>query len=144
MRSGVRPYRHRRPDPLGLSALFPDETAASAAAFLALVHRWFATRGVVIRALLTDNGSAYRAGMGRASGEAAGGCSMSCSPDSTSSDAWECGLTPAHMLQAIMLTPTNVARRALWVVRPWLFAMSSEPQVARPCRPEDERPSRAD
>ena len=42
------------------AALFPDETAASAAAFLALVHRWFATRGVVVRALLTDNGSAYR------------------------------------------------------------------------------------
>jgi hypothetical protein len=45
---------------LAYAALVPDETAASAAAFLALVHRWFATRGVVIRALLTDNGSAYR------------------------------------------------------------------------------------
>jgi transposase InsO family protein len=45
---------------LAYAALFPDETAASAAAFLALVHRWFATRGVVVRALLTDNGSAYR------------------------------------------------------------------------------------
>jgi transposase InsO family protein len=42
------------------AALFPDETAASAAAFLALVHRWFAARGITVRALLTDNGSAYR------------------------------------------------------------------------------------
>jgi transposase InsO family protein len=42
------------------AALFPDETAVSATAFLALAHRWFAARGVVVRALLTDNGSAYR------------------------------------------------------------------------------------
>jgi transposase InsO family protein len=45
---------------LAYAALFPDETAASAAAFLALAHRWFAARGVVVRGLLTDNGSAYR------------------------------------------------------------------------------------
>lgn len=45
---------------LAYAALFPDETAVSAAAFLALAHRWFAARGVVMRALLTDNGSAYR------------------------------------------------------------------------------------
>ena len=46
--------------PLAYAALFPDETATSAAAFLALAHRWFAGRGVAMRALLTDNGSAYR------------------------------------------------------------------------------------
>ena len=45
---------------LAYAALFADETAASAAAFLTLAHRWFAARGVPIRALLTDNGSAYR------------------------------------------------------------------------------------
>ena len=45
---------------LAYAALFPDETAASAAAFLALAHRWFAGRGVAMQALLTDNGSAYR------------------------------------------------------------------------------------
>jgi transposase InsO family protein len=45
---------------LAYAALFPDETAASATAFLALAHRWFATRGVPVRGLLTDNGSAYR------------------------------------------------------------------------------------
>jgi len=45
---------------LAYAALLPDETAASATAFLALAHRWFAARGVAIRALLTDNGSAYR------------------------------------------------------------------------------------
>jgi len=44
---------------LAYAALFADETAVSAAAFLAAAHRWFATRGVRIRALLTDNGSAY-------------------------------------------------------------------------------------
>jgi len=45
---------------LAYAALFPDETAVSAAAFLALAHRWFAHRGVAMQALLTDNGSAYR------------------------------------------------------------------------------------
>jgi transposase InsO family protein len=42
------------------AALLPDETAASATAFLAVAHRWFVARGVRIQALLTDNGSAYR------------------------------------------------------------------------------------
>ena len=32
---------------LAYAALFPDETATSAAAFLALAHRWFARRGVI-------------------------------------------------------------------------------------------------
>jgi transposase InsO family protein len=45
---------------LAYAALFSDETAASATAFLALAHRWFAARGVAVQALLTDNGSAYR------------------------------------------------------------------------------------
>ena len=45
---------------LAYAALFPDETAVSAAAFLVLAHRWFAHRGVAMQALLTDNGSAYR------------------------------------------------------------------------------------
>jgi transposase InsO family protein len=45
---------------LAYAALFPDETAVSATAFLALAHRWFAARGVAVRGLLTDNGSAYR------------------------------------------------------------------------------------
>ena len=45
---------------LAYAALFPDETAASATAFLALAHRWFAAQGVAVHALLTDNGSAYR------------------------------------------------------------------------------------
>lgn len=45
---------------LAYAALFADETAASATAFLALAHRWFAARGVRIRGLLTDNGRAYR------------------------------------------------------------------------------------
>jgi transposase InsO family protein len=45
---------------LAYAALFPDETAVSATAFLALAHRWFAARGVALQALLTDNGSAYR------------------------------------------------------------------------------------
>jgi len=45
---------------LACAALFPDETAASATAFLALAHRWFAARGVRTQGLLTDNGSGYR------------------------------------------------------------------------------------
>ena len=45
---------------LACAALLPDETAASATAFLALAHRWFAARGVRIHGLLTDNGSGYR------------------------------------------------------------------------------------
>jgi transposase InsO family protein len=45
---------------LAYAALFPDESAVSAAAFLVLAHRWFARRGVAVQALLTDNGSAYR------------------------------------------------------------------------------------
>jgi len=45
---------------LACAALLPDETAASATAFLAVAHRWFAARGVRIQGLLTDNGSGYR------------------------------------------------------------------------------------
>lgn len=45
---------------LAYAALLPDETAASATAFLVLAHRWFAARGVRIHGLLTDNGSGYR------------------------------------------------------------------------------------
>jgi len=45
---------------LAYAALFPDKTAASATAFLALAHSWFAARGVRIHGLLTDNGSGYR------------------------------------------------------------------------------------
>lgn len=42
------------------AAILPDETAASVTAFLDRAHRWFAARGIVIAALLTDNGSGYR------------------------------------------------------------------------------------
>src|SRR5258708_2785792 len=44
---------------LAYAALLPDQTAASAAAFLTGVQRWFAARGVRIEGLRTDNGSAY-------------------------------------------------------------------------------------
>ncbi len=44
---------------LAYAALLPDETAVSAAAFLLRAQRWFATQGVPIQALFTDNGSAY-------------------------------------------------------------------------------------
>ena len=44
---------------LAYGARLPDETGASAAAFLTAAQRWFATKGVPIQALLTDNGSAY-------------------------------------------------------------------------------------
>jgi len=42
------------------SALFPDETGASCAAFLAQAHAWFARQGVTIQRILTDNGPGYR------------------------------------------------------------------------------------
>jgi transposase InsO family protein len=48
---------------LAYAALFPDETAVSTAAFLTQATGWFARQGVRIRALLTDNGSGYRAGL---------------------------------------------------------------------------------
>jgi len=44
---------------LAYAALLPEQTGVSAAAFLTAAQRWFARRGVVIQALLTDNGSAY-------------------------------------------------------------------------------------
>lgn len=46
---------------LAYAELYPDETAASASAFLLRAVAWFRQQGVRIRALLTDNGSAYRA-----------------------------------------------------------------------------------
>jgi transposase InsO family protein len=39
--------------------ILPNETAITTSAFLARAVSWFADRGVAIRALLTDNGSAY-------------------------------------------------------------------------------------
>ena len=45
---------------IAFSAIFPDETAASAAAFLEQALAYFARLGIVFRALLTDNGAAYR------------------------------------------------------------------------------------
>jgi|SRR5579864_2577740 len=44
---------------LAYGALLPDERGPSAVAFLVAARRWFAKQGVRIRALLTDNGSAY-------------------------------------------------------------------------------------
>ncbi|MEZ4584771.1 MAG: IS481 family transposase [Gemmatimonadales bacterium] len=41
-------------------ALFPDETAASTAAFLQAAVTWFAAQGIRWRALMTDNGGGYR------------------------------------------------------------------------------------
>lgn len=46
---------------LAYAALFPDESAVSAAAFLTQAVAWFRRQGIVGRALLTDNGFAYRA-----------------------------------------------------------------------------------
>lgn len=40
---------------LGYAALFPDETAASCAAFLRQAQRWFASHGITIERILTDN-----------------------------------------------------------------------------------------
>ena len=40
--------------------VLPDETAASAIGFLDRAQAWFAQQGVIIKALLSDNGSCYR------------------------------------------------------------------------------------
>jgi transposase InsO family protein len=48
---------------LAYAALFPDETAVSTAAFLTQATGWFARQGVRVQALMTDNGSGYRAGL---------------------------------------------------------------------------------
>lgn len=45
---------------LAYAALFPDESAVSTAAFLAQAVAWFRRHGIRGRALLTDNGLAYR------------------------------------------------------------------------------------
>jgi hypothetical protein len=45
---------------IAFSAILPDETAASAAAFLGQALAYFARLGIDFRALLTDNGSACR------------------------------------------------------------------------------------
>jgi transposase InsO family protein len=45
---------------IAFSAIFPDETAASTAAFLCQALAYYARLGIHFRALLTDNGPAYR------------------------------------------------------------------------------------
>jgi transposase InsO family protein len=45
---------------LAYAEVLPDERAQTALAFLRRALAWFADRGVVIRRLLTDNGSCYR------------------------------------------------------------------------------------
>ncbi len=46
---------------IAFSAIFPDETAASTVAFLGQALAYYARLGIRFRALLTDNGPAYRA-----------------------------------------------------------------------------------
>lgn len=45
---------------LAFTGTYPDERAASAVAFLHAAVGWYASLGITIRRLLTDNGSAYR------------------------------------------------------------------------------------
>lgn len=46
---------------LAYSEVLPDETAATAAGFLARAVVWYAALGITVERLLTDNGSCYRA-----------------------------------------------------------------------------------
>lgn len=46
---------------LAYSEVLPDETAATAAGFLARAVAWYAALGITVERLLTDNGSCYRA-----------------------------------------------------------------------------------
>src|SRR5207237_7938854 len=45
---------------LAYAEIYPDETAASATAFLGRAVRWFARWGVQVRAVMTDNESGFR------------------------------------------------------------------------------------
>lgn len=45
---------------LAYAALFPDQSAASCAAFLHCALRWFAGHGITVERILTDNGGGYR------------------------------------------------------------------------------------
>ena len=45
---------------LAYSEVLPDERAATAVGFWGRALAWFAERGVTVRAVLTDNGPAYR------------------------------------------------------------------------------------
>jgi transposase InsO family protein len=45
---------------LAYAEIYPDETAASATAFLGRAARWFAGWGVTVRAVMTDNGGGFR------------------------------------------------------------------------------------
>lgn len=45
---------------LGFAAVYPDETFASAQAFLAECERFYARHGITIERVLTDNGSCFR------------------------------------------------------------------------------------
>ena len=45
---------------LAYAEIYPDETAASATAFLSRATQWFARWGVTVRAVMTDNGSGFR------------------------------------------------------------------------------------
>jgi len=46
---------------LAYAAILPDETAISTSAFLRSAVNWFTRQGITWRALMTDNGSGYRA-----------------------------------------------------------------------------------
>jgi transposase InsO family protein len=45
---------------LAYAEIHPDETSQTAAGFLTRAQVWFATRGIVIHQVLTDNGGCYR------------------------------------------------------------------------------------
>src|SRR5579864_6853225 len=45
---------------LAYAEIYADETAASAAAFLARATQWYGRWGITVQAVMTDNGGAYR------------------------------------------------------------------------------------
>ncbi len=45
---------------IAYAEILPDEKGLSCAAFMQRAKRWFARQGIIIRALLTDNGTGYR------------------------------------------------------------------------------------
>jgi transposase InsO family protein len=55
---------------IAFTALYPDETKESACQFLANAYAFFRSLGVRPRAILTDNGSAFRSKLFKSAGEA--------------------------------------------------------------------------
>ena len=75
MQSSPATCTHSQPIPrtrVAYAEVLPDEREQTAAAFLLRAVGWFATRGITVVRLLTDNGNCYRSRVHRAVAESLG------------------------------------------------------------------------